>query len=71
MLIFTEYRSTQDYLVQTLERLAPGRVDVIHGGQNLEERAAAIAHFEDAGRFWCPPRPAGRASTCSAAVTSS
>ncbi|GAA5436083.1 DEAD/DEAH box helicase [Deinococcus aquaticus] len=51
VLIFTEYRSTQDYLVQTLERLAPGRVDVIHGGQNLEERAAAIAHFEDAGQF--------------------
>lgn len=51
VLIFTEYRSTQDYLVQTLNGLAPGRVDVIHGGQTLEERAAAIAHFEDAGQF--------------------
>ncbi|MCD0168907.1 DEAD/DEAH box helicase [Deinococcus sp. 23YEL01] len=51
VLIFTEYRSTQDYLVQTLNGLAPGRVDVIHGGQTLEERAAAIAHFEGAGQF--------------------
>lgn len=51
VLIFTEYRSTQDYLVQTLNGLAPGRVDVIHGGQTLEERAGAIAHFEDAGQF--------------------
>lgn len=51
VLIFTEYRSTQEYLVQTLNGLAPGRVDVIHGGQTLEERAAAIAHFEEAGQF--------------------
>ncbi|MFN4252365.1 DEAD/DEAH box helicase [Deinococcus sp.] len=51
VLIFTEYRSTQDYLVQTLNGFAPGRVDVIHGGQTLEERAAAIAHFEGAGQF--------------------
>jgi hypothetical protein len=51
VLIFTEYRSTQDYLVGALEKLAPGRVDVIHGGQSLEERAASIDHFEEAGQF--------------------
>lgn len=51
VLIFTEYRSTQDYLVGALERVAPGRVDVIHGGQTLEQRTAAIEHFEEAGQF--------------------
>ncbi|MDL2345377.1 SNF2-related protein [Deinococcus sp. MIMF12] len=51
VLIFTEYRSTQDYLVASLQSLAPGRVDVIHGGQSLEERMASIAHFEEAGQF--------------------
>lgn len=51
VLIFTEYRSTQDYLVAALERLAPGRVDVIHGGQSLEERAASIERFEGDGQF--------------------
>ncbi|MPY67718.1 DEAD/DEAH box helicase [Deinococcus sp. SDU3-2] len=51
VLIFTEYRSTQDYLVAALQSLAPGRVDVIHGGQTLEERMASIDHFEEAGQF--------------------
>lgn len=51
VLIFTEYRSTQTYLVSALEGLAPGRVDVIHGGQSLEERAASINHFEESGQF--------------------
>ncbi|SEJ72505.1 Helicase conserved C-terminal domain-containing protein [Deinococcus reticulitermitis] len=51
VLIFTEYRSTQDYLVAALERLTPGRVDVIHGGQSLEERAASIERFESEGQF--------------------
>lgn len=51
VLIFTEYRSTQAYLVEALERLAPGKVDVIHGGQTLPERAAAIERFEDTGQF--------------------
>lgn len=51
VLIFTEYRSTQAYLVEALERLAPGRVDVIHGGQTLDERGAAIERFEEGGQF--------------------
>ena len=51
VLIFTEYRSTQTYLVDALERIAPGRVDVIHGGQTLDERGAAIERFEESGQF--------------------
>ena len=51
VLIFTEYRSTQDYLVAALAAVAPGKVDVIHGGQSLDERFAAITRFEDTGQF--------------------
>lgn len=51
VLIFTEYRSTQDYLVEALQYLAPDRVDVINGSQTLEQRTAAIDHFEGTGQF--------------------
>jgi superfamily II DNA or RNA helicase len=52
ILIFTEYRSTQSYLKKALERqLGAGCVELIHGGQNHDERRAAIQRFEDAGRF--------------------
>lgn len=51
VLIFTEYRSTQAYLVEALEACSPGKVDVIHGGQSLEERGASIEHFEESGQF--------------------
>ncbi|WP_185974722.1 helicase-related protein [Deinococcus detaillensis] len=49
VLIFTEYRSTQDDLVAALSALGP--VDVIHGGQTMEQRRSAIEHFETAGQF--------------------
>jgi superfamily II DNA or RNA helicase len=57
VLIFTEYRSTQDYLVNALKRLSLMRfgtahkVGVIRGGQKLEEREDAMRQFEDAGQF--------------------
>jgi superfamily II DNA or RNA helicase len=57
VLIFTEYRSTQDYLVKALTGLSllrfgtAHKVDVIRGGQKLEEREEAMRHFEDAGQF--------------------
>ncbi|WP_135229980.1 helicase-related protein [Deinococcus fonticola] len=51
VLIFTEYRSTQEQLLAALEERCPGKVDVIHGGQHQRQRQAAIEHFEDAGRF--------------------
>lgn len=51
VLIFTEYRSTQEQLVQALSSLAPGQVDLINGSQNQTQRQRAIEHFEEEGRF--------------------
>lgn len=51
VLIFTEYRSTQEQLVQALSALAPGQVDQINGSQNQAQRQRAIEHFEEEGRF--------------------
>lgn len=52
IVIFTEYRATQLYLKQALEQqLGPGSVELIHGGQALDERRAAIQRFEDQARF--------------------
>lgn len=52
ILIFTEYRATQSYLQMALERrLGAGCVELIHGGQEHDERRSAIQRFEDTGRF--------------------
>lgn len=51
VLIFTEYRSTQEQLVEALSAVSPGQVDQIHGSQNHEQRRRAIEHFENEGRF--------------------
>lgn len=52
VLVFTEYRSTQEYLVAALERhFGPGKVDRINGGMTIDERREAIRHFEDEGQF--------------------
>lgn len=52
ILIFTEHRATQDYLKTALEKeFGDGCVALIHGGQSLEERRAAIQRFEESGRF--------------------
>lgn len=51
VLIFTEYRSTQEQLVRALDDVSPGQVDQIHGSQNHEQRRQAIEHFESEGRF--------------------
>lgn len=52
ILIFTEYRSTQDYLCQALKRIyGDDSVELIHGSMAHAERRAAIANFEDDGRF--------------------
>ncbi len=52
VLIFTEYRGTQDYIVDQLrQRYGDSKVDVINGGMNVDERRAAIAHFEGEGQF--------------------
>ena len=52
VLIFTEYRGTQDYIVEQLSRrYGAHHVDVINGGMTVEERRDAIAHFEGSGQF--------------------
>lgn len=52
VLIFTEYRATQDYLAAALTtRFGAGRVNLIHGGLSQDERASEIAKFETSGQF--------------------
>ncbi|MCG8275552.1 C-terminal helicase domain-containing protein [Stenotrophomonas sp. NLF4-10] len=52
VLVFTEYRGTQDYIVEQLAaRYGADKVDVINGSMDVEERRAAIARFEDTGQF--------------------
>ena len=52
VLIFTEYRATQEYLAEALEaQFGSGKVNLIHGGLAQEERVAEIAAFEENGQF--------------------
>jgi superfamily II DNA or RNA helicase len=52
VLIFTEYRGTQEYLAEALEkRFGVGSTVVIHGSQDRNERVATIARFEDSAQF--------------------
>lgn len=52
ILIFSEYRTTQDHLVRSLrDRYGEDAVSLIRGGQTYEERRAAIDHFEEIGQF--------------------
>lgn len=49
LLVFTEYRRTQQYLREELEKRFPDAGDVllIHGGMSLPEKLAAISDFND------------------------
>lgn len=52
ILIFTEYRATQDHLAETLTaRFGTGKVALIHGGLDQQARAEQISAFEDTGQF--------------------
>lgn len=52
VLIFTEYRGTQDYLREELvERYGEQCVRLIHGSMDHEERRQAIQYFEAEGQF--------------------
>ena len=52
LLIFTEYRATQDYLVEALERRYPGTgVCSINGGMSLAEKQRNIDVFNDSAQF--------------------
>lgn len=50
ILIFTEYRSTQSWVLAALEeRFGVNACVLIHGGMDMAERRAAIASFEEQG----------------------
>lgn len=52
LVIFTEYRSTQDYLAQALtSAYGADSVELLNGSMNLEQRRGAIARFNDQARF--------------------
>jgi len=52
VVIFTEYRATQEHIAHTLRnRFGQSSVSLIHGSQQHGERFKAIAEFEDIGQF--------------------
>jgi superfamily II DNA or RNA helicase len=52
ILIFTEYRGTQDYLVDILkEKFGIDKVAILNGSMKPVEREQEIAKFEDTGQF--------------------
>lgn len=52
VLIFTEYRTTQDYLCSALaDRYGRDHVELINGSMQHAERREAINRFEEQGRF--------------------
>ncbi len=46
ILIFTEFRSTQAYLLHQVEKLLGMRPVIIHGGMTVDEKRAAVQSFE-------------------------
>jgi superfamily II DNA or RNA helicase len=52
VLIFSEYRGTQDYIVDVLaRRFGSDAVHVVNGSMGVEERLDAIQAFEEQGQF--------------------
>ena len=52
LLVFTEYRATQQYLVETLQSQFPScRVSQINGSMSLNEKRDNIASFNDDAQF--------------------
>ena len=52
VVIFTEYRATQSYLMECLiEQFGDQKVALIHGAMNHDERRDAIDRFEQSGQF--------------------
>lgn len=52
ILIFSEYRATQEYIANALrDRFGQNSVALIHGSMSHEQRALSISHFETTGQF--------------------
>jgi len=68
ILIFTEYRKTQEYIVNELEKkYGKGSVVVIHGGMKLEN---ILDEKEDINILWGELREKGAMQACTAKRTS-
>lgn len=52
VLVFTEYRGTQDYIVQELaRRYGAHKVHIVNGSMDVDERLLSISQFETDGQF--------------------
>lgn len=52
VLIFTEYRTTQEYIKAKLEeRYGLGKVEIINGSMKHDDRMNSIKNFEESGQF--------------------
>src|SRR3546814_10394170 len=52
VLVFTEYRGTQAYIVEQLaQRYGDDKVHVVNGSMNVDERLRSIEFFEQHGQF--------------------
>lgn len=52
ILIFSEYRATQEYIASALRsRFGDRSVELIHGSMDHEQRAVSIGNFETTGQF--------------------
>lgn len=52
VLVFSEYRTTQEWIAEALRaRYGANSVVLLHGGMSLDERREAIASFEEDARF--------------------
>lgn len=52
LLVFTEYRATQDYLAEALETRYPqSKIALINGGMDLREKRQSIDHFNGSAQF--------------------
>lgn len=52
ILIFTEYRTTQNYIKKKLEeRLGVGKIELINGSMPHQSRRESISRFEDSSQF--------------------
>ena len=59
-MVFSEYRATQQHIVQALRRrFGDDKVNLIHGSQDYAERATEIASFEDQGQFFVSTEAGG------------
>ncbi|GAA5562069.1 RNA polymerase-associated protein RapA [Acinetobacter schindleri] len=52
VLIFTEYRTTQEYIKSKLEeRYGVGKVEIINGSMKHDDRITAISNFQESAQF--------------------